>query len=99
MEGFFAGGLVDEVRGLLASGVPPTANALKAIGYRQIVAGLGQGTALPAIVAEVQQATRRYAKRQRTWFRKEPGVTWLDAGDPTDALVERVVDLWRRRFL
>ena len=99
VEGFFAGGLVDEVRGLLASGVPPTANALKAIGYRQIVAGLSQGTALPAIVAEVKQATRRYAKRQRTWFRKEPGVTWLDAGEPKDALVERVVDLWRRRFL
>ena len=79
--------------------MPPTANALKAIGYRQIVAGLGKGTALPEIVAEVKQATRRYAKRQRTWFRKEPGVTWLDAGEPADALAERIADLWRRRLL
>ncbi len=99
VEAFFAAGLMDEVRALLASGVPPTANALKAIGYRQIVAGLGQGTALPEIVAEVKQATRRYAKRQRTWFRKEPGVTWLDAGEPAHALAERIADLWRRRLL
>jgi tRNA dimethylallyltransferase len=99
VEAFFAAGLVDEVRALLVSGVPPTANALKAIGYRQTVAGLAEGTALSEVVARVKQATRSYAKRQRTWFRKEPGVTWLDAGEPTDALTERVVDLWRSRFL
>ena len=98
VEGFFGGGLVDEVRALLAAGVPPAANALKAIGYRQVVAGLERGTAPGEIVEEVKRATRRYAKRQRTWFRKEPGVTWLDAGDPADVLVERVVDLWHRRF-
>ncbi|HEX5044839.1 MAG TPA: tRNA (adenosine(37)-N6)-dimethylallyltransferase MiaA [Candidatus Polarisedimenticolaceae bacterium] len=98
VDAFFAAGLVDEVRSLLASGVPPEANALKAIGYRQIVRGLARGTALAEIVSEVKRATRRYAKRQRTWFRKEPGVTWLDAAGPMDTRVARIVDLWAQRF-
>jgi tRNA dimethylallyltransferase len=98
VDAFFARGLTDEVRGLLEAGVPPTANALKAIGYRQIVAGLRQGTAHEEMVLEVKRATRRYAKRQRTWFRKERGVTWLLADEPADVLEARVVELWRSRF-
>ena len=98
VHGFFAGGLVDEVRALLGSGVPPGANALKAIGYRQVVAGLARGSDAAEMAEEVKRATRRYAKRQRTWFRKEPAVTWLDAGPPAQAVVERIVDLWRRRL-
>ena len=98
VDAFFARGLTDEVRALLDAGVPPTASALQAIGYRQIVAGLRQGTAREEIVEEVKRATRRYAKRQRTWFRKEPGVTWLDAGEPAPVLEERIADLWRGRF-
>ena len=78
--------------------MPPAANALKAIGYRQVAAGLVQGSPPAEMVEEVKRATRRYAKRQRTWFRKEPDVTWLDAAAPADTLVERIVDLWRRRF-
>jgi tRNA dimethylallyltransferase len=62
------------------------------------VAGLRRGAAHEEMVLEVKRATRRYAKRQRTWFRKEPGVTWLPADEPANVLEARIVDLWRFRF-
>jgi tRNA dimethylallyltransferase len=43
----------------------------------------------------VKRNTRRYAKRQRTWFRREPDVVWIDAGAGRAAVVERIVALWR----
>jgi tRNA dimethylallyltransferase len=70
-------GLVEEVRGLLARGLPPATRSLQAIGYRQalaVVAGrLTVGEAETAIVA----ATLRFAKRQRTWFRHQADVVWF----------------------
>jgi len=85
--GFFAAGLVDEVRGLLEAGVPPAANAFKALGYREAARHLAGEIRLEEAVALTQRNTRRYAKRQWTWFRREPGVTWFDI-DP------RAADRW-----
>lgn len=82
--GFFAAGLVDEVRGLLAAGVPPGANAFKAIGYREAARHLAGEIRMEEAVMLTQQGTRRYAKRQWTWFRREPGVNWF-AVDPRDS--------------
>lgn len=74
-------GLVDEVRRLLDSGVPATATAMQAIGYKELTAYLrGEGT-LEDAVAAIQQASRRYAKRQRTWFRRNPDIHWIDLPD------------------
>jgi tRNA dimethylallyltransferase len=95
VERFFAAGLVAEVEQLLASGVPPRANAFKAIGYREVLGALARGESPAGALAAVQQSTRRYSKRQRTWFRKERGVVWLDAACGTEALAERVIGLWR----
>ncbi len=94
---FLAAGLQDETSALLAAGVPPSANAFKAIGYREVVQALTTGeTPSPRRLREmIVAATRRYAKRQRTWFRTEPGVTWLDADEPEDALVARIASAWR----
>jgi tRNA dimethylallyltransferase len=94
VERFFAGGLVEEVRTLLRCGVPREANALKAIGYREVLAALDDPAALAAAPEQVRRSTRRYAKRQRTWFRKEPHVIWLEVTDER-ALAERIVRLWR----
>jgi tRNA dimethylallyltransferase len=94
VDAFFAQGLVQEVRGLLASGVPSTANALKAIGYREIVGALTEGRDPEAVRAAIVAATRRYAKRQRTWFRREPEVTWLDASEGEEELASRIVSSW-----
>ena len=74
-------GLVDEVRRLLDSGVPATATAMQAIGYKELTAYLrGEGSVEDAVAA-IQQASRRYAKRQRTWFRRNPDIHWIDLPD------------------
>lgn len=92
---FFGAGLVDEVRRLLEAGIPPEANAFKAIGYREVLEALRASRDLAAVPDLVRRNTRRYAKRQRTWFRKEPDVVWLGAEERTDVLADRVVALWR----
>lgn len=77
VERMFAAGLVDEVRGLLGGGLSPDCHALKAIGYREscrVLAGeLTAGEAAELAAA----ATRKLAKRQMTWLRRETGVQWL----------------------
>lgn len=95
VEAFFAGGLVEEVERLLASGLPPGSNALKAIGYREVAAALASGGDPHAVVEDVKRNTRRYAKRQLTWFRGEPDVVWLDAGSGIPPLVGTVLARWR----
>jgi tRNA dimethylallyltransferase len=78
VEAFFERGLIEEVRGLLARGVPRTANAFKAIGYREALAHLDGRATLEEARAETRRRTRNYAKRQWTWFRREPGVEWFE---------------------
>ena len=74
----FAGGLLDEVRGILAASVPAEAKGLQTLGYRQAVAVLEGRMPEADAIEEVQRKTRQYAKRQMTWFRRERDVTWLD---------------------
>jgi tRNA dimethylallyltransferase len=71
----------DEVAGLLRQGLSPSLPAFQAIGYRQLVRYLEGNGSLEQAVAEIVQETRRFAKRQETWFRKEPDVTWFPAQD------------------
>ena len=76
-------GLLQEIRSLLQSGVPDTATAMQAIGYKEFVSALnGHGT-VEAAADSVRQSSRRYAKRQRTWFRRDPAVHWLIREDET----------------
>jgi tRNA dimethylallyltransferase len=72
-----AAGWIDEVRGLVASGLPEDAKPFDFIGYRELRAVLRGQMQLEEARAAIQQATRRYAKRQLTWFRREPQVLWL----------------------
>ncbi|HVR97108.1 MAG TPA: tRNA (adenosine(37)-N6)-dimethylallyltransferase MiaA [Thermoanaerobaculia bacterium] len=74
-------GWVEEVAGLLARGLEADLPAFQAIGYRQLVRHLGGEWSLEQAVGDTVQATRRFAKRQETWFRKEPDVTWFPAQD------------------
>ncbi len=97
VEAFFEAGLVAEVRRLLAEGVPETANAFKAIGYREVLAAIRIGQDPHSVREEVLRNTRRYAKRQRTWFRREPGVVWLDAATGPERLADEIGRLWERR--
>lgn len=70
-------GLLDELRALLESGVPRTATSLQAIGYKELLPVLDGLTGLETARAAIAQGTRRYAKRQRTWFRRNPEVQWI----------------------
>ena len=77
-------GLLQEIRNLLQNGVPDTATAMQAIGYKEFVSALeGHGT-VEAAADSVRQSSRRYAKRQLTWFRRNPAVHWLIREDGTD---------------
>lgn len=70
-------GWVDEVRELITDGVPADVKPFQFIGYSQLREHLMGSLSLEAAVKQIQQATRRFAKRQLTWFRKEPAVHWL----------------------
>jgi tRNA dimethylallyltransferase len=94
VDAFFDAGLVGEVRSLLASGVPEGANAFKAIGYREVLTALRAGRDPEGVREAVKTSTRRYAKRQGTWFRAEPGILWLDAALGPERLATRIADLW-----
>lgn len=70
-------GLVTEIKNLLCSGIPAKCTAMQAIGYKEFVAALeGCGT-IEAAADEVRKASRHYAKRQLTWFRRNPNMYWL----------------------
>ena len=71
-------GLVEEVRGLLESGLPRDATALQAIGYKEFL-GVLEGTATEAeALVEVKLRSRQYAKRQLTWLRRNPAIHWIE---------------------
>jgi tRNA dimethylallyltransferase len=73
----FDAGLVEEVRGILALGYPKRSKALEAHGYRQAVQVIAGDLTLAEAIYHACRNTRRYAKRQWTWFRRDPEVRWL----------------------
>lgn len=90
-------GWVEEVAGLLSSGLSPSLPAFQAIGYRQLVQYLEGTWSLDRAIAETIRATRRFAKRQETWFRKESDISWFSAQDPNRLLFTRVLDYAKHR--
>ena len=92
----FADGLVDEVAALLESGLRDGVTASRALGYAQVIAALDAGGGREALCAAREQTftgTRRYVRRQRSWFRRDHRITWLD-GARSDT-VERTLRVWR----
>ena len=72
-----AAGLWDEVQALLASGVPEKATALQAIGYKEPMAALRGEITRQEAIEEIKRSSRRYAKRQLTWFRRNEKTRWF----------------------
>ena len=70
-------GLIDEIRALLASGIPPRCTAMQAIGYKEFVAALNGECTMEEAADQVRMFSRRYAKRQLTWFRRNKDIHWL----------------------
>ena len=83
-------GLVEEIRGLLADGIPEKATAMQAIGYKEFVDALDGRCTLEEAADQVRQSSRRYAKRQLTWFRRNKAIHWLirDTGDTGREILE-----------
>ncbi len=99
VEEQFARGVVDEVRALLAAGIPRTARPFGGLVYRQIMEMLDGVRDEAATRALITRENRRYARRQLIWFRKEPNLMWFDGpGESADTLrrVGEAVDIFRR---
>ena len=90
VEQQFARGLMDEVRGLLAAGVPETARPFGGLVYRQaleLLRGVRDEAATRALIV---QENRRYARRQLIWFRKEPTLKWFEGPGESHEVIARV---------
>lgn len=87
----FERGLVDEVRGLVPLGLREGRTASRALGYQQVLAALDGDGDLDEARAATVRATRRFVRRQRSWFRRDGRITWLDAARPD--LIDAVADL------
>ena len=98
VEAMLEAGFADEVRSLLAEGVPRDCPAMKGIGYREMLAYLAGSMDLPLAAEEIKKATRHFAKRQLTWFRKMPYVHWYAASQGEELLLEKICTDIRRSF-
>ncbi len=82
VDRMFADGLITEVRGLLSCGLREGRTASRALGYQQIVAALDAGTDPAQAAGPTVQATRRFIRRQRSWFLRDGRISWLDSQHP-----------------
>jgi tRNA dimethylallyltransferase len=94
----FERGLLDEIRGLLARGVPETARPFGGLVYRQALEHLHGVRDEMATRALIAQENRRYARRQSIWFRKEPGLTWFDGPGEAASTTASVLDFLATRL-
>lgn len=90
VEQMWQAGLVAEVSGLLNQGLREGLTASRAIGYRQVIEYLDGQLGEEEAKTAVQRATRRFFRRQLAWYRRDPRITWLQAGDPTN--VSTIID-------
>jgi tRNA dimethylallyltransferase len=94
--GMRAAGLVDEVRTLAAHAGGLSRTASQAIGYKEVLAHLaGEITTLDDALELAVGRTRKFARRQRVWFRRDPRITWFPAPQKSDELVRAVLARWR----
>jgi tRNA dimethylallyltransferase len=104
VRSMFANGFVEEVRSLAGRGVSPTAPAMGAIGYRHILENSESSNTWDDTISMIQRDTRRYAKRQWTWFRKSERTMWFDGfGDDPDVRddirrkIQLILPRWSQR--
>ncbi len=93
VDEMFNHGLIEEVKGLLARGVPENAQCMQGIGYKEVVECLKNGDKESTMSDIIKKNTRNYAKRQLTFFKKFPNLVWLSAKDLT-ALTEETLSIY-----
>jgi tRNA dimethylallyltransferase len=94
-------GLLEETRRLLKQGYGRDLGSMKGLGYRQMGSYVASECSFEEAVRRLKRDTRRFAKRQMTWFRKEPGIVWLSVEDqePAEQTAKRVLVLIERFLL
>ena len=92
-ERMFEGGLVDEIRSILARGFPAAVKPFESHGYKQALQFLAGELSLRDAIFYAQRGTRQYAKRQITWFRREPGLVWLKGFGDDAGVQARAMEL------
>ena len=90
-------GLLDEIRSILGSGIPEKATALQAIGYKEFVDALAGRSTIESAIAQVQQSSRRYGKRQLSWFRRNENMHWIirEPDTPAAEILEQARQILR----
>ena len=92
-------GLIEEAEGLLKRGVPRTVNALNTVGYKEVFNFLDGTIDKNMMIELIKRNSRRFAKRQMTWFRADERIRWMqvDAAGNWEALTDEIVDLFRNQ--
>jgi tRNA dimethylallyltransferase len=93
VERMWQAGFEAEVRRLVADGLRQGKTASRALGYQQVLRHLDGDCTLDEARAETVRATRRFARRQESWFRRDSRVSWLDAGLPPESLLAQALRL------
>ena len=88
-------GLLDEIQSILSSGISPNCTAMQAIGYKEFVEALAGSGTIEEAADQVRQSSRRYAKRQLTWFKRNKEMNWLTRreGETGEEIIERARQL------
>lgn len=97
VEEMLAAGLVEETASLLERGYSPTLKALRTIGYRELIRHLQGDLPLTEAVRLIQRETRRYAKRQLTWFRQIQEIIWVDSSRESDRILALIDNFMRNK--
>lgn len=90
VDAMIEAGLVGEIKRILAMGYPRTMTALDTVGYKEFFPYIDGDSSLGECIEQMKRNTRRYAKRQLTWFRSRPHITWIDASDVSE--IQRAFD-------
>lgn len=95
VDAMFSSGFLQEVEGLLESGIDPQSHAFKAIGYREIVEMIMGKGKLPEVISVVKRSSRRFAKRQLTWLRRHQGGALQWVAPRERGGLEEILQLWK----
>jgi tRNA dimethylallyltransferase len=93
-------GFVTEVQKILERGYDKNLNSLNTVGYKEVIDYLEGDISLDTCVELIKRNTRRYAKRQLTWFRAEKDIRWLtlDESEPLSEIAKKIIKIYRREI-
>lgn len=91
VDKMFEQGLIEEVKDLVDRGISPECTSMQGLGYKEILEYLQGSMSLDDVNETVKRSTRRYAKRQLTWFRRDPRIKWFDMKDNMENIIKNIL--------